>query len=150
MSFEARYSVYRNENGHLVPKEFAFSLDNLRPPSVIPWFCLHNEEKETFALAKLLGILRADESFRRDYDSRVDEILAEKRLFVRQQDGFLAFTSDPLPAPEWSPALIAMQNQLGQEGFTDRAVSVLKHAGYHAWINPVGHIAVDPQGIASF
>ena len=32
----------------------------------------------------------------------------------------------------------------------DRAVSVVKRAGYHAWINPVGHVAVDPQGIASF
>jgi len=43
-----------------------------------------------------------------------------------------------------------VQNKLQQEGFVDRAVSVLKHAGYHAWINPVGHVAVDPQGIASF
>jgi SAM-dependent methyltransferase len=83
-SFEARYSVYRNENGNLVPKEFAFSLDNVRPPSVIPWFCLHNEEKETFALAELTGVLRSDESFRLDYDSRVDELLAENRLRVRQ------------------------------------------------------------------
>ena len=78
-TFESRYSVYRNENGNLVPKEFAFSLDNLRPPAVMPWFCLHNEEKETFALARLLGVLRSDESFRLDYDSRVDELLAEKQ-----------------------------------------------------------------------
>ena len=150
LTFECRYSVYRNENGNLVPKEFAFSLDNLRPPSVMPWFCLHNDEKETFALAKLTGVLRADEEFRLDYDSRVDELLAESRLFVRQEDGFLGASPDPLPAPEWLPALTAMQNKLQQEGFVDRAVSVLKRAGYHAWINPVGHVAVDPQGIASF
>ena len=150
LTFESRYSVYRNENGNLVPKEFAFSLDNLRPPGVMPWFCLHNEEKETFTLARLIGILRSDESFRLDYDSRVDELLAENRIFVRQEDGFLAAASDQLPISEWLGAYTATQNKLQQEGFTDRAVSVLKRAGYNAWKNPVGHVAVDPQGIASF
>jgi hypothetical protein len=150
LTFESRYSVYRNENGNLVPKEFAFSLDNLRPPGVMPWFCLHNEEKETFTLARLIGILRSDESFRLDYDSRVDELLAENRIFVRQEDGFLAAASDQLPISEWMGAYTATQSKLQQEGFTDRAVSVLKRAGYNAWKNPVGHVAVDPQGIASF
>jgi hypothetical protein len=149
-TFEARYSVYRKEDGNLVPKEFAFSLDNLRPSGVMPWFCLHNDEKETFVLAKLLGILRSDESFRLAYDSRVDELLAENRTLIRQEDGFLAAPPDPLPVSEWRPVYIAMQNKLQQEGFVDRAVSVLKRAGYNAWINPVGHVAVDPQGIASF
>jgi hypothetical protein len=85
-----------------------------------------------------------------DYDSRVDELLAENRIFVRPEDGFLAAASDQLPISEWLGAYTATQNKLQQEGFTDRAVSVLKRAGYHAWINPVGHVAVDPQGIASF
>jgi hypothetical protein len=150
LTFEARYSVYRKENGNLVPKEFAFSLDNLRPPSVMPWFCLHNREKETFALAKLMGVLRSDESFRLDYDSRVDELLAEKRLLVRQEDGFLGMAPDPLPAAEWMPAFTAIQNKLQQEGFVDRAVYVLKRAGYNSWVSPVGHVAVDPRGISSF
>lgn len=43
-----------------------------------------------------------------------------------------------------------MQNKLEQEGFVDRAVSVLKRAGYNAWINPVVHVAVDPRSIAAF
>jgi len=147
---EARYSVYRRENGNLVPREFAFSLDNLRPPAVMPWFCLHDEEKETFVLARLLGVLRADERFRLDYDSRVDELLAEKRIWIRREDGFLDAPPEQLPFPEWLPAYTDMQNKLEQEGFTDRAVSVLERAGYHAWINPVGHVAVDPQGLACF
>jgi hypothetical protein len=149
-TFEARYSVYRKENGNLVPKEFAFSLDNLRGPGVMPWFSLHNDEKETFALARLMGVLRSDEAFRLDYDSRVDELLAESRMAVRQEDGFLGTPPDPLTFSEWQPVFLAMQNKLQQEGFVDRAVSVVKRAGYHAWINPVGHVAVDPQGIASF
>jgi SAM-dependent methyltransferase len=150
LTSEARYSVYRNEHGHLVPKEFAFSLDNVRPPSVMPLFCLHHEEKETFALAKLIGVLRSDEEFRRDYDSRVDELLAENRIWIRHEDGSLTAPPDQLSSPEWMAALHAMQKRLEQEGFADRAVSVLKRAGYQAWINPVGHVAVDPKGIASY
>jgi len=146
-TLEARYSVYRNENGHLVPKEFAFSLDNLRPPNVMSLFCLHDEEKETFALAKLIGVLRSDEEFRRDYDSRVDGLLAENRIWIRHVAGSLRAPADQLPSPQWVPAYIAMQKKLEQEGFTDQAVSVLKRAGYQAWINPVGHVAVDPTRI---
>jgi hypothetical protein len=150
MTSEARYSVYRNENGQLIPKEFAFSLDNLRPPTVIPLFCLHDEEMETFVLAKLVGVLRSDEEFRRDYDSRVDELLAENRIWIRHEDGSLTAPVEQLSSPEWLPAYISMQNKLAREGFTDRAVSVLKRAGYQAWINPVGHVGVDPKGIASY
>ncbi len=146
-TLEARYSVYRNENGHLVPKEFAFSLDNLRPPNVMSLFCLHDQEKETFALAKLIGVLRSDDEFRRDYDSRVDDLLAENRIWIRHEDGSLRAPADQLPSPQWVPAHIAMKKELEQEGFTRRAVSVLKRAGYKAWINPVGHVAVDPKGI---
>ena len=149
-TLEARYSVYRKEHGNLVPKEFAFSLDNLRPSAVMPWFALHNDEKETFALANLMGVLRSDEAFRLDYDARVDELLAESKMLVRQEDGFLAAPPDQLAVSEWQPIYLAMQNKLQQEGFADRAVSILNRAGYHAWINPVGHVAVDPQGIASF
>ncbi len=53
-------------------------------------------------------------------------------------------------APAWLPSYPAMQNKLEQEGFVDRAVSVLKRAGYNAWINPVVHVAVDPRSIAAF
>jgi hypothetical protein len=149
-TLEARYSVYRNENGHLVPKEFAFSLDNLRSHSVMPLFCLHEEEKETFALAKLIGVLRSDEEFRIDYDRRLDELLAENRIWIRHEDGSLTAPAEQLPSPDWIPAYIAMPKKMAQEGFTDRAVSVLKRAGYQAWVNPVGHVAVDPKGIASY
>ena len=149
-TLEARYSVYRNENGHLVRKEFAFSLDNVRPFAVMPWFCLHDKEKETFELAKLVGVLRSDEGFRGDYDSCLDELLAEKRIWLRKEDGFLAAPPDPLSAPARTHAYVAIQKELEQEGFTDPAVSVLKRAGYNAWKNSVGHIGVDPRSIAAF
>lgn len=140
---EARYSTYRHENGALVRKEFAFSLDNLRPLTPVPWFCLHDGEKETFELARLVGVIRSDERFRHDYDSRLDELLAEKRLWLRQ-DGFLVAPPNPLPTTERDQAREVIEEQLDNDGFTDHAVSILKDAGYSAWRNTLGHISILP------
>jgi hypothetical protein len=115
----------------------------------MPSFCLHDKEKETFELAKLVGILRSDERFRCAYDSRLDELLAEKRIWLRTEDGFLAAPPDQLSAPAWTYAYVAIQKHWEQEGFIDRAVSVLKCAGYNAWKDSVGHIGVDPKSIAA-
>ena len=145
-TLEARYSVYRKEHDTLVRKEFAFSLDNLRPPTILPLFCLHDQEKETFELAKLLGVLNSDEKFRKDYNFRLDELLAEKKIWVRQPNGFLGPPPEPIDPAAWTVEHIALHRQLAEEGFVDRAVSVLKRGGYHAWKNPVGHVAVAPAG----
>ena len=51
-------------------------------------FCLHDQEKETFELAHLLGVLRSDMDFGRDYDARLDELLAENKLWVRHPMDF--------------------------------------------------------------
>jgi hypothetical protein len=42
---------------------------------------------------------------------------------------------------------VALRKQLAEEGFVDRAVSVLERAGYHAWKNRVGHLAVEPTSM---
>jgi hypothetical protein len=146
-TLEARYSVYRKEHGSLVRKEFAFSLDNLRPPTVLPLFCLHDQEKETFELAKLVGFLHSDEQFRGDYDLRLDQLLAEKKIWVRQPDGFLGPPPEQPDPATWMIEHVAIHRQLAEEGFVDRAVSVLKRGGYHAWKNPVGHVAVELTSI---
>jgi hypothetical protein len=146
-TLEARYSVYRKEQDALVRKEFAFSLDNMRPPTIVTFFCLHDQEKETFELAKLVGVLNSDEEFRAGYDLRLDELLAEKKILIRQADGFLAPPRDAIDATAWTAARVAIHQQLAEEGFVDRAVSVLKRAGYHAWKNPVGHLAVEPTSM---
>jgi hypothetical protein len=149
-TFEARYSVYRKEDGRLVAKEFAFGLDNVRPSTVLPSFALHDDEKETFALARLIGVLRSNRDFCRDYDARYDELLAENKIWIRQEDGFLAPSPDQLPPHKWTPTYLDMQQKLEQEGFADRAISLLQAAGYEAWINPVGHLAVNPQRLDGF
>jgi hypothetical protein len=114
---------------------------------VIPFFCLHDQEKETFELAELVGVLQSDDAFRSAYDSRLDELLAEKKILVRQPDGFLMPPPDPLDPTLWMIAHEALHRQVAEEGFVDRAVTVLQRAGYHAWKNPVGHIAVEPASM---
>ncbi len=144
-SFESRYSVYRNENGHLVAREFAFSLDNVRPFSGTPWFAMHDGERETWMLAHLVGILRADDSFRRDYDLRLDKLLNEHRMLERDPDGCLGTPSDPIAGQDWGTTYEQVIVHLESEGFAERAVLVLKATGLNAWRNVAGHIAIDPS-----
>jgi hypothetical protein len=143
-SFELRYSVYRKEGNALAAREFAFSIDNVRPLSGVPWFCLHEGEHETWALARLVRILRSDPEFRSDYGTRMDGLLEEKRMLVRQGDGYLGFLAEPLSVSEWEREYEKILLQLEREGFVDRAVSVLNRAGFRAWCNAAGHVAVDP------
>jgi SAM-dependent methyltransferase len=137
-SLNAHYSVYRSEGGRLVEKEFAFGVETVRH-SV--WFALHDGERETWRLAKLLGILRSDKEFLRDYDARLDVLLAENKIAVRDQNGCLAEPPDPIDAALALPVYREITREIEAE-FADRAVSVLQRAGLRAWRNPVGHIAV--------
>jgi hypothetical protein len=138
-SLNAHYSVYRKEDGRLVQKEFAFGLDTVRYSG---WFALHDDERETWRLAELLGILRSDQRFLGDYDDRLDALLAENRLAVRDKSGFLVEPPDPIEAARAFPVYCEILREIEAE-FADRAVSVLRRAGLAAWRNPVGHIAVD-------
>jgi SAM-dependent methyltransferase len=137
-SLNAHYSVYCSEGGRLVEKEFAFGVETVRH-SV--WFALHDGERETWRLAELLGTLRSDREFLNDYDVRLDALLAENRMAIRDENGFLI---EPPSAIEPARALSVYQEVVRkiEAEFTDRAVSVLQRAGLHAWRNSVGHIAV--------
>jgi hypothetical protein len=146
---DARYTVYRNEDGILAAKEFAFSIEGLRPLIMLPWFSLHDGDREVMAAAALAAILRADSDFRARYDARNDALLAEKRLFVRDSEGQLTPAPDQLPQSLWIEAREQIALQLEREGFAEQAVAVLKKAGLNAWVNSAGHVAVDPAGLAS-
>jgi SAM-dependent methyltransferase len=138
-TFNAHYSVYRNEGGRLVEKEFAFGLETIRHGV---WFTIHDGERETWRLAELLGILRSDRDFLRDYDARLDALLAKNRMAIRDENGHLAEPPD-IDMARALPAYHEITQTLEAE-FADRAISVLQQAGLHAWRNPVGHLAVAP------
>jgi len=105
------------------------------------WFALHDGERETWRLAELLGTLRSDREFLRDYDARLDTRLTENRMAVRDENGCLVEPPDPIEAARALPVYHEIVREIEAE-FADRAVSVLQRAGLHAWRNPVGHIAV--------
>ena len=138
-TFNAHYSVYRNEGGRLVEKEFAFGLETIRHGV---WFTIHEGERETWRLAELLGILRSDRDFLRDYDARLDSLLAKNRMAIRDENGYLAEPPD-IDMARALPAYHEITLTLEAE-FADRAITVLQQAGLQAWRNPVGHLAVAP------
>ena len=145
---EAHYEVYRKEGDTLVEREFAFSLDNVRALSMMPWFSLHDDESGALRLAHLVRIIRSDERYRAKFDARFDELLRANDLMVRDADGYLAWAADS------SLARIVADNsalaaQLDRDGFTQAACEVLRRSGFVAWRNEAGHAAVDPSGFAN-
>ncbi len=146
-SRNARYAVYQAQNGALVPKEFAFGVENIRPLEIVTWFALHDDDFETRALAELIGSIRANEGFRRDFDKTMDEILADTGFTSRQDDGYLGAADDAADPSTFDAISETVGEGLEAAGFAQRAASVLTEAGYAAWVNCVGHIAVDPAGL---
>jgi hypothetical protein len=142
---EARYTIYRKENGHLIAKEFAFSLDNMRPNTTNSWWSMHDNEREVWELAKHLGTLRADANFRSAFDQRMDQLQKEWRMLVRDENGCLVSAPDPLDLNSWATAGEHIASVLDHEGWVERAAEVLRKSGLNAWRNPVGHIAVQPD-----
>ena len=146
-SLESRYSVYRREGARIVAKEFAFSVENIRPfTTPVPWYALHDDEYDTGLLAQLVGLLRSHDTFRQDFDTRLDQLLAERGLFDRDEAGYLRYTMAGM-TPEVMELGVEVGEHLDREGYVERAVAVLQQSGYTAWRNCVGHVAIDPTGI---
>lgn len=147
----ARYSVYK-KNDDVRACEFAFSLDNLRPLGIGPWLTLADQDREAELLADLTGAIRADRRFWAEFNPYVDMLRTKYGICERGNDGFFNFMED---AGKASPMVMvekasALWNQIEDEGYTDRAIEALRRAGYHAWKNPVGDIAVlPPEGSLS-
>ncbi|MGH3693666.1 MAG: hypothetical protein ACRDRX_06680 [Pseudonocardiaceae bacterium] len=139
----SRYTVYQEQNGELVPREFAFSIDNVRPTALTAWYALHDDYLENLARDEAVGIIRSNEGFQRRFDERLDALLAQTGM-RRGADGYLDSANvDPFQSDldEISAALV---DQLDREGFVDDAVTVLRYAGRDAWRNAVGHVAMRP------
>ena len=142
----ARYSVYTKDKTGVHPLEFSFSMDNLRPLGIGPWLTLADEDREAELLADLTRAIRADGCFWADFNRYVDLLRAKYGICDRDSGGFIYFTEDSRNA---SPGAImervsALWTQLEDEGYTDGAIEALGRAGYQAWKNPVGDIAVFP------
>jgi hypothetical protein len=140
----ARYSIHRREGGAPVAREFAFSIENLRPFELVTFFALHDDDPGTALMSQLIGVLRSDTRFRDDSDRRMDELQQELGYCARKADGYLGAVLPSLAAEEVMLATDRIGSALEREGFHERAVEVLTRHGYRAWVNCVGHVAVDP------
>jgi hypothetical protein len=140
-----RYAVYRRDNQSIEPTEFALSLDNLRPISVMPWYTLHENDPEAMLLADVIRQVRADRQFWRVFTLRLDELMAQYGLFQRDSNGFLYAPEGEEPATDFAERASRLWRQVEEEGFSDGAVDALNRAGFAAWKNPVGDIAIRPN-----
>jgi hypothetical protein len=144
---ETYYSVYRKENGSLIEKELAFSVDIVRPLGLMPWFTLHEDNATALRSARLIRRVRSDAEFCAAYDDRLDQLLNQSGLLTRDANGCLASPAEPMPFDKMSQIMVTLAGQMDREGFTLRAAEALGRQGIRAWRNEVGHVAVDPSGL---
>ena len=140
----ARYCVYQKESGRLVPREFAFGIENVRPIGFIPWYTLHDDDQDVLLLAELVGQLRSDDSFRCSFDRHLDALLADVGICPRGPDGYLGGLPEHVTPDEVVERFVTLLDRLRASGFTDSAVEVLHAGGREAWRNCVGDVATLP------
>jgi hypothetical protein len=143
-SIGSRYTVYQEHNGYLMPREFALSIDNVRPITSAPWYALHDGDVENLCNAEAVRIIRSDEDFRHRFDERLDALLAQTGICRRGTDGYLGDAAEDTTLADLDKRNAAVVEQLDREGYVDEAVTVLRRTGREAWRNAVGHIAMRP------
>lgn len=147
LGIQSRYTVYQKNRDGLFTNEFAFGLDNLGPIVFMPFFTIHENDPEAALLADLAMVIRSDRSWM-DFNNRVDELLKFHGICSRGGDGFLHFPEKEMPLDEYLKKGALLWRQIAEEGYLNRAVEILRQAGYEAWENSVGDIAVRPaQGV---
>jgi len=144
---EARYTVYQRVRDRMVAREFAFSIDNLRPLTFVQWYALYDDEYDIRLIARLIATLRSDSDFIGDINVRLDNLAKQKGLCPRQSNGFLGGVDEQLSAKEAEEGQVDIAKTLAAEGYVDKAVEVLQRAGWKAWRNCVDHVAIDPSRI---
>ena len=140
-SIECRYMTVRKRDGRFDSGEFAFSLDNLAPVGIAPWYTLQPDEPEALELAALSRVLRDDAPFLRVYVECADAMRREYGICPRQPDGYFADVSPDLPAADLWVRMAEFSTRLDAL-LAPHAVAVLTAAGHAARVNEVGHVAV--------
>ncbi len=137
-----RYTIYQKENEKIKPKEFAFSVDNIRPLGSVAWAAFYDDDFETNTLVDLISILRSNKKFIKKYDDRLDQLLKEKELFIRDNEEYLVSKDTVLTPQEKEKRKVTIYTQLDQEGYTQAAADVLIKSGYKAYRNEIGFVAI--------
>lgn len=144
LAVQSRYFIYEKKTCNLTCSEFAFSPDNLGHVSHMAWFALHENDPESIFLAKLSRTVRSDDTFWPDFSDAMDRLLEENEICWRGSDGFFQVPKQEMLFSEYMAKGVSMWQELDSKGYVDGAVEVLKKAGYDAWKNSVGDIAIQP------
>ncbi len=138
---ECRYFLYRKEEGMMRPREFTFSLDNVVPFGVVPFFALHPRDRGTTMLARMVRTLRDDEAFLARYYDVADGLRNRYGICPRGEDGYYGtVASDADPGELWG-RVRDIADTIGRE-MGEEAVDVLERSGQRAWINEIGMVSV--------
>ena len=141
LTTECRYFLYQRIHGGLHPAEFAFSLDNVVPLGLIPFFALHENDRELALLARLMKTLRQDQRFLTRYYEVIDSLRADSGICPRADDGTYGSIEPCLDRTDlWSRAadmVDTLTSELGRD-----AVAVLERAGWDTRLNEVGFVSV--------
>ena len=141
-STESHYHVIQKENGNLVHREFAFSIDNLTPMAIVPWYANHDDDRTAALLADYLMVLRQDEEFIKRYYDFHDNLRAEYGICPRDENGYYGgLLSELSPTDLWTGAS-GITNALSKSPLVEEAAEVMRRAGLKARRNEVGHLAV--------
>jgi CheR methyltransferase, SAM binding domain len=141
---QSRYAVYQKESDDLSLREFAFSLDNLGHITFIPWLTIHDNDPEAMLLAELSGKIRSHPSFWIQFSKHLDQLLEYHGFCKRKTDGFLHFPEEEMLPKNFLEKNALLWQEMQEKGYIEGAVDVLEKAGYDAWINSAGDIAVRP------
>ena len=131
-----------------MPKELALSVEGIRPTELVAWFALHDDDYDLEILSNILRLIRADDGFRTDFDGRMDQLQAEADVMTRGEDGYLGTIPEGADPRAIETIAVEIFRTLESEGYAAGAVDVLRRSGHEAWVNEVGHIAVDPKGFS--
>jgi len=139
LTTEARYFTYRKRNNCLSDCEFTFSLDNVAPLGMVPWYTLHDDDAESEMLTGMVGILRADHRFVGAFIEASNAIRAELGLPPRGSDAYDA-AANASPAELWTAS--ARHSERLAEMFGSAAVDALARQGLSVRLNAIGHVAI--------
>lgn len=149
LGVQFRYAVYLKGRHNLSLDEFAFSIDNLGHIVFMPFLAFHENDSEAKMLATLTATIRAAHSFWPEFSNRQDELLKQYGICQRRSDGCLQFPEEEISPGEYIKQISLLWQEMAEEGYLDGAVDALRQAGYDAWKNSAGDIAIRPATEAS-
>ena len=141
-STESYYNVYQKQNGKLVNREFAFSLDSICPLGIVAWYANYDDDRQSASLMKYMNIIRSDKGFMDQFYSLHDAQRKAMGICPRNEQGYYGVV-DPSVGPNeiWMGAAQLLQG-LNDAGLNQKAANVLSASGLNAGVNAIGHVTV--------